>query len=85
MKRGRPSQWVSLGILADVIGLTSESIRRRRLAGILQKDHHYVESPAFKQVVRRWHLQRCIETVLTLSPEESAAMIAEHRASQEVA
>jgi hypothetical protein len=77
--------WVSLGRLCAVLDLGPEAIRRRRVAGLLVKDHHYLELPGVKTVSRRWHLERCLATICGLNPEEARAVIAEHRASQEVA
>ena len=72
--------WVSLGRLCAVLDLGPEAIRRRRIAGVLIKDHHYLELPGVKTVSRRWHLERCLATITGLDPEEARAVIADHRA-----
>ena len=83
MKKGRPTSWVSLGHLCAVLDLGPEAIRRRRAAGVLLKDHHYLELPSMKTVSRRWHLERCLATIAGLNIEEARAVIADHRAALE--
>ena len=84
-KRGRPSQWVSLGELCEVLGVGVETIRRRRVGGILKKHRHFLELRGVKLPTLRFHLTRCIETICGLEGEEACALIADHRQTMEAA